>query len=76
MDHELYSCNMSQQGFLWSIIWPGYAMLISVETLEIMNYAKANSFTQKFYASIKPLLIRKGKNANYMAEVFLIAGGL
>jgi hypothetical protein len=68
---------MFQQGFLWSMIWPGYAMLISIETLENMTYARANSLTQKFYTSIKPLLpVRKAKNAKYMAEVSLIAGGL
>jgi len=77
MDHELYSCNMFQQGFLWSMIWPGYATPISTETLENMNYARANCLAQKFYTSIKPLLlVRKAKNAKYMALVSLITGGL
>jgi len=59
------------------MIWPDYAMLISIETLEIMNYARANSLTQKFYTSIKPLLlVRKAKNSYYVAEVSVIAGGL
>jgi len=42
-----------------------------------MNCARANSLTQKFYTSMKPLLlVRKAKNAKYMAKVSLIAGGL
>jgi hypothetical protein len=37
---------------------------------------KSEFLTQKFYTSIKPLiLVRKAKNAKYMAEVSLIAGG-
>jgi hypothetical protein len=77
MDHELYSCNIFQQGFLWSMIWPSYATLISTETLQNMNYARANSLTWKFYTSMKPLLlVRKAKNAKYMAKVSLIPGGL
>jgi hypothetical protein len=45
--------------------------------LRKMNYARANSLTQKFYTSIKPLLlVRKAKNAKYMALVSLITGGL
>jgi hypothetical protein len=59
------------------MIWPDYATLISIETLENMNYARLISVTQKFYASIKPLLlVRKAKNAKYMALVSLITGGL
>jgi hypothetical protein len=59
------------------MIWPEYATLISTETLENMNCARANSLTQKFYTSMKPLLlVRKAKNAKYMAKVSLIAGGL
>jgi len=74
MDHELYSCNIFQPGFLWSMIWPGYATLIITETLENMNYARVNSLTQKFYTSMKPpLLVRKAKNAKYRAKVSLIA---
>jgi len=57
MDHELYSCNMFQYGCLWSMIWAGCVMLISIETLENMNYARVNSLIQKFYTSIKPLLL-------------------
>jgi hypothetical protein len=53
------------------MIWPGYGMLISIETLENMNYSRANSLTQKFYTSIKPLLlVRKAKKCKVCGRGF------
>jgi hypothetical protein len=43
----------------------------------LRKYGRMNSLIQKLYTSIKPvLLVRKAKNAKYMAEVSLIAGSL